>query len=448
MRSRLFALATTVSLVVAVGIPSASSARPPTDDGSQPLPGYTVQNPPLPPVLVGGTPTTVYQGIFGHAAFDIEVPPNWNGDLAMYAHGYRGQGNVLTVDPPPFGLRQRLVDQGYAWAASSYYDNGYDVQAGVLSTHDLTEHFEDLVDPADRVYLIGVSMGGHISGRSIEDYPHFYAGALPMCGVLGDNELFDFFLDENLVAQDLADVPAFPPPADYLTNQVPRSSRPRPDRHRAGGAPTNALGQRVPLDRHQPLRRHPSGRRQRLLVLVLVRLPVHAVDARQRRHAGQKPGRLATNVGTDYEPKTPRRRQRHGAARAPADRVDRVRATASPNPRRSRACHRSRSLSLHDLGDLFVPFSMEEIYAAEVSYHGRSKLLVQRAIRAANHCEFSANEAGQAWDDLATWVHDRPTAGRRRRHRPRRRRGPNFGCAFTDPPPRHRHPPCTRPCPA
>ena len=68
-------------------LPSVTSAKPPTDDGGQPLPGYTVVNPPLAPMLVNGAPTTVYQGIFEHAAFDIEVPPKWNGDVAMYAHG-------------------------------------------------------------------------------------------------------------------------------------------------------------------------------------------------------------------------------------------------------------------------------------------------------------------------------------------------------------------------
>src|SRR5256886_13895075 len=43
-----------------------------------------------------------------------------------------------------------------------------------------------------------------------------------MCGVLGDPDLFDYFLDYNVVAQDVAGVPAWPVPADYLTNAVPR----------------------------------------------------------------------------------------------------------------------------------------------------------------------------------------------------------------------------------
>ena len=125
MRHRLLTLCAAISLLI-LGLATPATGSP-KDDGSQPLPGYTVNNPPLAPTTGSGGPTTVYQGVFNHAAFDIEVPSKWNGNLVMYAHGYRGQDMVLTVDPPPFGLRQKLVDEGYAWAASSYYDNGYDV---------------------------------------------------------------------------------------------------------------------------------------------------------------------------------------------------------------------------------------------------------------------------------------------------------------------------------
>ena len=73
-----------------------------------------------------------------------------------------------------------------------------------------------------RTYLTGHSMGGHITGVAIEQYPTAYAGALPMCGVMGDVELFDYFLDYNLLAQALAGWPAqVPAPADYLTEVVP-----------------------------------------------------------------------------------------------------------------------------------------------------------------------------------------------------------------------------------
>ncbi len=94
---------------------------------------------------------------------------------------------------------------------------------GVTTTHGLATYAARLIGKrAKRVYVAGVSMGGHVIGRSLEQYPRFYDGALPMCGVLGDQKLFDFFLGYNLVAQDLANVPAYPFPADYLTTKVPQ----------------------------------------------------------------------------------------------------------------------------------------------------------------------------------------------------------------------------------
>jgi hypothetical protein len=434
MRRRLLTLAAAVGLVVGA-LPSTASAKGPKDDGGQPLPGYTVLNPTLPPLVVGGQPTTVYQGIFEHAAFDIEVPPNWNGDLVMYAHGYAGQGFVLSVDPPPFGLRAKLVGEGYAWAASSYYDNGYDVRAGVLSTHDLADHFGDLVRRPHRTYLIGVSMGGHITGRSIEQYPHFYRGALPMCGVLGDNELFDFFLDENLVAQDLAGVPAFPPP--YLTGQVKQIEDALGLTSIVqGGVLTNPLGvqyRSIVINRSGGPR---PGAENSFAFWYAIHFPFSLWVPDNGGTLAQNPGRLATNVDTVYEPNSPFDVNGTILRVPPADPVDRRKASLTQSPQIKGLPH-VPVLSLHDLGDLFVPFSMEEIYGAEVAGHHRSQLLVQRAIRAAGHCEFSPAEAGQAWDDLRAWV----TTGARPAGDdvtdPTAVAQPDFGCAFTDrnPPP-------------
>ena len=113
----------------------------------------------------------------------------------LYAHGFRGTGLELTVSMPR--IRAYLVANGYAWAASSYSKNGYDVKQGVKDTHALGQLFNGLVGNPTRTYITGHSMGGHITGVAIEQYPYAYVGALPMCGVMGDNELFDYFLDFN-----------------------------------------------------------------------------------------------------------------------------------------------------------------------------------------------------------------------------------------------------------
>jgi hypothetical protein len=81
---------------------------------------------------------------------------------------------------------------------------------------------------------------------------------------------------------------------------------------------------------------------------------------------------------------------------------------------------------------MFVPFSMEQRYAEDVARHLQSFNVAQRAIRTTNHCEYSATEAGTAWDDLVTWVRtgkrpvgdkvlDKATVA-----------DPNYGCQFSD----------------
>jgi hypothetical protein len=89
-------------------------------------------------------------------------------------------------------------------------------------------------------------------------------------------------------------------------------------------------------------------------------------------------------------------------------------------------------LSLHGLGDLFVPFSMEQVYAAEVAEAGRSELLVQRAVRATGHCEFSPAEAGRAWDDLVAWVTDGTRPDGDDVTDRAAVADPTFGCRFSD----------------
>ena len=166
-----------------------------------------------------------YWGIHEGAGFRIEVPANWNGALVMYAHGYRGEGPLLTVSNP--AIRSYLLANGFAWAASSYYRNHYDVRAGVISTNALARHFETVsgLTPA-RYFIHGHSMGGHVTVAAIEQYPNRtcpagnagrfcrevvaflgklaggmkYTGAVPMCGVTGDERLFDYFNDFNLLA--------------------------------------------------------------------------------------------------------------------------------------------------------------------------------------------------------------------------------------------------------
>ena len=427
MRS-LFRATMACVLLAGVLFVGAAPATAHPGNGGEPLPGYTIQNPPLPPLVINGEETRVKQGTHNHAAYIIEVPSNWNGDLVMWAHGFRGQGTVLYPDTPAFGLRAKLLNQGYAWAASSYYANGYDIKAGVLSTKDLAVLFRTVVRPPHRTYITGVSMGGHVIGRSLEQYPGFYAGALPMCGVLGDQVLFDYFLDYNLAAQTIAGVPAYPVPADYLTTAVPRIQVTLGLAGLRPGGPdtTNDLGKQL-----RAITANRSGG------------PRPGTDAAfaiwndylfglavpgDGETPAQRPGQIATNVFTRYTPNTPvdvnstvpRIRPENLAQRLSPGLTQIPKIAGRPS---------APVLTLHNLGDLFVPFSMEQAYATDVAWHGKSRLLVQRAIRSAQHCEFSPIEVGTAWDDLVRWVRaGKKPAG----DDVRRTSAETYGCRFTD----------------
>ncbi len=428
------------ALVLLVGIagamPAGATAQVDTVPSDQPLPPYTIVNPPLAPVDIDGQPTRVEQGTHEHAAYIIEVPPDWNGELVMWAHGFAGNGTVLLVDPPGFGLRQRLLDQGYAWAASSYAGNGYDIRTGVLSTKALADLFGTMFDHPSRTYITGVSMGGHIIGRSLEQFPRYYAGALPMCGVLGDQALFDFFLDYNLVAQDLADVPAYPIPLNYLTTAARQINMVL-----GIGAvsvfnqePTNDLGRQF---RAITINRSGGNRPGANAAFAfwknfLFSIATPAVPPSPDDTTAMRPGQIATNVLTLYRPLTPVNVNRTVLRVPPEDLQERLSPDLTQIPK---IVGRPGVpvMSLHGLGDLFVTFSMEQRYAVDVLLHGQSSHLVQRAIRTINHCEFSPAEVGEAWDDLVNWVENRVRPAGDNVLKDSVVAAETYGCTFSDP---------------
>ncbi|PYC67766.1 hypothetical protein C7C45_20745 [Micromonospora arborensis] len=426
-------LAATATLTLAVGLAGAApaSATGHGPSGGQPLPGYTIENPPLAPLVVGGNSTTVRQGVHRHAGYIIEVPARWNGDLVLWAHGYRGQGTVLSPEPPGFGLRQRLLEQGYAWASSSYDRNGFDIRSGVLGTKDLTDHFGRTVRRPHHTYIAGVSMGGYVIGRSLEQYPGYYDGALPMCGVLGDQTLLDFYLDYNLVAQAVADVPAYPTPTDYLTNAVPRIQV------ALGLAGLTPTGPDTTTDRGKQLRaitvnRSGGARPGADAAFAVWKDFLFSITVTSGGDSpAERPGQLSTNLLTRYTPNSPVNVNATVQRVAPENVVQRLLPTLTEVPRIA-GRPTAPVLSLHGLGDLFVPFSMEQAYATDAARNGRGKVVVQRAIRTTQHCEFSPAEAGAAWDDLVSWVRTGKRPAGDTVTDPAVVARPDYGCRFSD----------------
>jgi hypothetical protein len=435
--------------LVNVGAPAfASACAPPTPSSTEP--GYLVADPNC---EVDGTPfaaspgATVHTGIVDGAAYRIEVPSHWNGGLVVYAHGYRGTGTVVYVDNP--SLRAYYLARGFAWAASSFATNGYDVGQGVRDSYSLIGLFRRVTGRSARsVYMSGASMGGQITAVAIERHPSSFVGAMPYCGVLGDTELFDYFLDANVTAAALAGVPIdFPlqPAADYPAQWSAQVGRILPALGVTAGAAPNltAAGQTWSA----VVERGTGGVRPgfdgsfaywnaapSLPPLASLPFLFGLYPGLSGGNEGIAAGNVTDNRFTVYR-STDRRRPTAAERRLNAQ-VLRVKHTATADPGLAGVPRVNGKppvpvLSLHDIGDLFVPISMEQVYAQRAAANGRSRLFVSRAIRGTGHCDFTQPELQKGFDDLVNWV--------RTGHRPggdaildrRAVADPRFGCRYT-----------------
>jgi pimeloyl-ACP methyl ester carboxylesterase len=290
--------------------------------------------------------------------------------------------------------------------------------------------------------MTGASMGGHVTAVSIEKYQTFYDGALPVCGVVGDFELFDFFLDFNVAAQQIglgtSQFPVDPAYPVVTAPQIKANLEAVP-----GGWPLvlNAEGQgfkqlvelRSGGDRPNfdeawffwnSFPEFGSGIPGNFL------FDLGATDGTLPGHPGVMVDNSDVIYQTDLDPALSSSEQELNA--------NIVRVHADPAARRSHANPAVTGnisvpvLTMHNLGDLFVPFHNEIAYAEDVAGRGNSHLLVQRAIRGVGHCGFTTLEYETAFADLISWVEDGLKPAGDVVTDPAVVAGADYGCQFTD----------------
>jgi pimeloyl-ACP methyl ester carboxylesterase len=403
----------------------------------------------------------VHQVTGQSAGYRIEVPSNWNGSLVMIAHGFRGNVPELTVDNP--NIRAYLLANGFAWAASSYYRNFYDVRAGVLSTNALARHFNTVTGLApERYFIHGGSMGGHVAAAAIEQFPNRtcpagkrgefcrevveflgklaggvkYSGAVLECGVTGDTRLFDYYHDFNLVAAYLADVQVpRPPPPDFTTAYLPLIKSKLFATYPTVNTPLGDKLQAATIELTGGPRPIVNQSYSTFMDL-LFSLGTNDGSIPEVTHGLSVVSNIGRVYQLDHDP-------RLSAEEKELNRMA-VRFSADPNanppefidleliPILTGNLH-VPTVSLHTLGDLFVPFSMQQIYAQRARQRKRDHMLVNRAIRAEQHCEFSLTERERAFADMVRWVdEDVKPVGDRILDR-RTVQDESFGCQFTTP---------------
>ena len=124
--------------------------------------------------------------------YALYIPAQWNGDAIYYAHGIRPPLDDVTLNDQDnfFQVRDALGALGYAFAYSSFSENGLAVKDGAQRTHQLRGLLRSELDAApQRNYLAGYSLGALSALELGEKFPGQYDGVLAMCGMIGGTPL-------------------------------------------------------------------------------------------------------------------------------------------------------------------------------------------------------------------------------------------------------------------
>ena len=453
---RLLALAATMALVACGGDDDSSPvpAPVPEETRAQDTRTFTVSDADKAATtfaaMANGTAatdgTSRWAGVLNGAAYRIEVPQNWNGKLVMYAHGYVGTVPGLVVSLP--SIRRHLIEQGYAWAASSYSRNYYDVRAGIEDTNALALAFNRIAAANSRplaaptkTFIIGHSMGGHIAAAAVEaeTLSHAvnrvaYAGAVPMCGVTGDTELFDYFAGAQIAAQTLSGRAATPT-TDWATIEpevrgklfTTFSTSPAVQQaYTADGLKWTSVMQNLTGGPRPMFEIGVRGVYTSVVWGVFGGdgtvngiFNKNALDTTRFTYTitGDAAGSTALNAAApDLTADTDYNRLRRDGLRW----VPKVNGEITVP-----------TVTIHTLGDMFVPFSMEQIYRTRAEDKGTGGKLVQRAIRGVGHCDFTIQEQVEAFEAMTAWEAGGAKPAGDDVLTPATVAAPTYGCAFT-----------------
>ncbi|MEU1485764.1 hypothetical protein [Streptomyces sp. NPDC005752] len=363
---------------------------------------------------------TCYTGQDGNGAYyTMAVPKRWNGSLVVHAHGGPDLGD--TSDPSrSAGDLERwavMVDEGYAWAGSSYRRGGYGTRMAAADTENVRRLFVSRFGQPKRTYVHGQSWGGDVAAKVAETYgarSGAYDGALLTSGVLGGGSRgYDYRVDLRAVFQ-------------YYCRNHPRPTEtqyPLWQGLRAGSLMTST-GLRARLEECTGYASEPADRtalQQRNLkdILAVTRVPERALESHLRfstftfrdivsgRLGGRNP---FSNQGVRYSGSHDDKALNAGVERFSAD----------PTARRDLSYDSDLTgnvsipvLTLHAIDDPTAFVEHESAYRATLEGAGTDGHLVQTYTTETEHSALSDSEYANSVSALDTWVRTgrKPTPG-------------------------------------
>ncbi len=332
------------------------------------------------------------------AIFELDIPAAWNGHLWVYAHGaVDPQMPIALPDVAP--LKASLLAQGFAFATSSYSQNGYAVKQGAEDIHQLKDLFTVRFGLPVRTYLFGHSLGGAVVQDLAERFPGQYDGALPICGLVGGGVAGIQYLGNARVAFDYF----FPGtlPGGPFSTPVLNFSPGSPAFNAVLGAlvagfnPPNFL-----TVQYAGVARLPSSNPAEIISSGL-QVTGYSVrftqDLLERTHDHIPFDNMATVYTGSFN---------DAALNAGVERF-----SAAPDALQYLENYYTPTgqlqipmLTLHTTADPIVPFAQEAAYAQVVANAGASGMLVQQSVSRYGHCNVNAKETANALQGLFLWV--------------------------------------------
>lgn len=310
-----------------------------------------------------------------------------NGDLVLWAHGYVDVTRPIEIPEDQMGrpggptLPQVFNALGFAFATTSYRQNGLVVKEGIEDLRELVEIFRATHGSPERIYLLGGSLGGAITALSMERLPEIYDGGLAACGPIGDfRKQFSYIADFRVVFDYFFPglIPGTPGnvPPEVMQNwgsvYVPRIKE-------ALRAQPRARKQLLRVT-HAPSALFDSSTEEATALEVLYFSVFGATDAIARLGGSPFDNRFRFYRGSDNDIDLNLKVKRFGADVAALNELEANYQTSGGLAR--------PLVTLHTTGDPVVPYWHERLYSFKAWFNGSAGLHSNVPSYRYGHCEF------------------------------------------------------------
>lgn len=320
----------------------------------------------------------------------ICVPLGWNGQLVVFAHGYvPNVPGVFGLDfhdtlPDGTDLATLVQSRGFAYATTSYRQNGLAVLEGIDDVRGLVALFESRYGRPARSYLTGASEGALVAALLVERFPTLFTGAYATCGPIGSFRYEIDYLTDFRVLFDYFFPGVFEGDATHVTNNdvlgwLTGAAQMRV-RERLLQEPQRALELlRTAKAAYDP-RNLPTVVTTTLNVLQYNVLG--SSDLQLKLGGSPYDNRLRWYVGSKNDLQLNLRVRRYAAD---------VAAAMALRPYETTGNLRVPMVTLHTTADEIAPFTHEALYLVKARPSGRGRIIPLPVLRY-GHCAFTVNE--------------------------------------------------------